>query len=1715
MSTRLDRLVLLLDTGSTQTVRHTAAKQLGEIQKQHPNDLYHLLSRILVHLRSKTWETRVACGVAIESICENVAQWDPPPSNETYKEDEDGLRFSSFNITQVVDRGEPLVASQGKEFDVDLSDMDPKERLALQKKRLRERLGLGTQFMDVDFFDEQDVKMEVQPQQKSNKISLQQASQVKKEPTSEPDPFAGLSARERAQMKRKARMQGKKGSQPAPDITSSSAMKKRKLDESVVVQHKDVTELGVYSSGDEWPFEGICEQLCLDLFSPQWEIRHGAAIGLRDIIKVHGNGVGKLVGLSKKDNERRHELWLEDVAIRLLCVLALDKFADFVGDQAIVPVRETCAQTLAVVMQYSSPKLALQVMEQGILKLLSHASLSLQDSKTGYWEVRHAALIGLKYWMAVRTDLLDQVLVGKDPKTDAPAFTAIVDGLKDKNDDVRAVASSSLIPVSEKLVQLLAPQKVFHSIVVCLWASLQELDDLTAATSFVMDLLADLVKQPTIAHIMRQEATNFFQKLVPQLFPFFRHAIHTVRMAVLRTLITLSDLTKENNGSTNWVTIDLMRLVFQNFIVEERREIVKTSKDLWTKLVGLIESNTVRDPTSLGVFFDKTLVLLFALIMSPPGTPIDTRLFVQFASSQKHGTKRTTETGLNISPHDKAMVSQDLTIVDMDDILHGRLAGVDSLGQMMSVIIQKGADERLQVGETLNAYLMSAHAGHRVFCSLMLQACAKDWTARYTSNPMDNPLLRRLWDQTMQALQDAMNATLLYQELVPPLQLVRSECIFMRKRLGELGVTVHVIPPMPNEQPEPYNPLGSNFSIQVAETVLQLATVDDELVLNSMSRLSQHIETFKQLEIKHNRQVKASFASFIVSLNQLPPKLNPIIRPLMDAINNEENAELQERSAQGLAQLIRLNILNQKKNVNEHMVKNICVALCEDPDAVGKLGNETKGILTLDKMKQVQEKKDKKKKKSQMDDLDAATTSAAEQAAKATADDAQKREYMIKHRGAEQTLARFCVDFGPELFEIVTNLWSILEPIVHAGTELQNKKQDFEVKQELADSLHILATLMPHVHHDLFPKMETLVKPCIYLLSCPLVLIRHLASKALASMGQHMQVRAMRHMIDLVIPLAGDSLNDHNRQGAVEVIFYIVEQMQEQVLPYLVFLIVPLLGRMSDSNEDVRFLSTNVFAQLVKLSPLEAGVPNPADFTPQMIEKKNLERKFVGQLIGSEKVSEFSLPISIKADLRPYQKEGVSWLAFLNRYGLHGILCDDMGLGKTLQSICMMASDHFYRQQEYEKTKKPDKAHCPSLVVCPSTLTGHWFFEIKKYCDFMKPIIYAGDREERASIRRVMMKHDIIIISYEVLRNDLEELLKYHFNYITLDEGHVIKNPQTKLTKAVKSIKGFHRLILSGTPVQNNVLELWSLFDFLMPGFLGTEQQFNERFGKPILQSRDAKASSREQERGALALEALHKQVLPFLMRRMKEDVLDDLPPKIIQDYYCELSEVQKMLYENFSSSKAKEGISSEVDQKKGQTHIFQALQYLRKLCNHPSFVLNESHPQYEKAMKAIKQQGRKLPDVENSPKLMALQQLLLDCGIGSSEATSQHRVLIFAQMKQMLDLIETQLFKRLMPTVTYMRLDGQLDGVKRHELVQNFNSDPSIDCLLLTTHVGGLGLNLTGADTVIFVEHDWNPMKDLQAMDRAHRIGQKKVVNVYRLITKGTLEEKIMGYPR
>jgi TATA-binding protein-associated factor len=866
------------------------------------------------------------------------------------------------------------------------------------------------------------------------------------------------------------------------------------------------------------------------------------------------------------------------------------------------------------------------------------------------------------------------------------------------------------------------------------------------------------------------------------------------------------------------------------------------------------------------------------------------------------------------------------------------------------------------------------------------------------------------------------------------------------------------------------------------------------------------VDEARAMREQRDMRVLAAAAGALVALRDIPKKPGHIIKGMMDSVKKEENVELQQRSATAVASLIEHYTAATKRGPVDKIIGNLVKYCCVDTSETPEFSHNAqleKSILSL------------RKEEDRRDHPDAAKF------------EREAKEARIMRRGAKDALEQLTIKFGAQLMEKIPNLASLVERPLKVALEgdlpetITNPEN--ELGQEVVDGLSTLRALLPKFDPGLYSWVIGLMPLISKALQCRLSVVRYAAAKCFATICSVINVDGMTMLVEKVLPTINNALDVHHRQGAIECIYHLIHVMEDGILPYVIFLVVPVLGRMSDSDNDTRLLATTSFATLVKLVPLEAGIPDPPGMSEELLKGRDRERKFMSQMLDVRKVEPFQIPVAIKAELRSYQQDGVNWLAFLNRYNLHGILCDDMGLGKTLQTICIVASDHHMRAEEFAKSQAPDARKLPTLIVCPPSLSGHWQQEVKQYAPFLNCIAYVGPPSERARLQPMLSEADVVVTSYDVCRNDNDLLNAINWNYCVLDEGHLIKNPKAKITLSVKKLMSNHRLILSGTPIQNNVLELWSLFDFLMPGFLGTEKVFLDRFAKPIAASRFSKSSSKEQEAGALAIEALHKQVLPFLLRRLKEEVLNDLPPKIIQNYYCDPSDLQKKLFEDFSKKEQKE-LQDKVGstERSDKEHIFQALQYMRRLCNSPALVVKEGHKQYNEVQSYLSAKRSNIRDVSHAPKLSALRDLLVDCGIGLDHSAegeldtgasyvSPHRALVFCQMKEMLDIVQNDVLKKLLPSVQYLRLDGGVEATKRQDIVNRFNTDPSYDVLLLTTSVGGLGLNLTGADTVIFVEHDWNPQKDIQAMDRAHRIGQKKVVNVYRLITRGTLEEKIL----
>ncbi|XP_078440415.1 ROOT GROWTH DEFECTIVE 3 isoform X2 [Wolffia australiana] len=1463
----------------------------------------------------------------------------------------------------------------------------------------------------------------------------------------------------------------------------------------------------------------------------------------------------KLIKLARYSWIKNWE-FLQDCAIRFICVLALDRFGDYVSDQVVAPVRETCAQGLGAILKHMHPTLVYETLQ-----------VLLQMQCRQEWEIRHGSLLGIKYLVAVRQDMLQDLL--------GYVLPACKIGLEDPDDDVRAVAAEALIPAASSLVSL--KKGILHPVITLLWDILLYLDDLNPSTSSVMNLLAELYSQSDLMldigessgmkefdlnkvslvdenlEAMKPEDNPYvLSTLAPRLWPFMRHTITSVRHSAIRTLERLLEVGLRRSTSDNtsvWpseILGDTLRIVYQNLLLEINDEILHTSERVWTLLLQCSDEN-LESPSKL--YFSGWV----QLAATATGSALDDgKMYWPVALPRKshfraaakmravsYENENVANPCFDASGENKVLQYSDEHQASSMKIIFGadsekgvmstRVVTATALGGLVSRL----REESLQaVVDTLWNYSISMSGVQRQVACLILIAWFKQLKSENCpdvtkiSAGIANSL--RVWLLELLSCPDpsfpTKSSSLPYSELSRTYVKMRNEgrklfnlaesCVTFKDLVSSSTISLDTL-----SIDDAMN-FVSKFSLprhRANENGSEERQLDD--VELSRQRLLSTACYLNCVQSNLHLSVSALIAAAIVWMSELPSKLNPVILPMMASIKREQEEILQQTAAEALAELI-YSCVGRKPGPNDKLIKNICNQACMDftetPQAA--VINSLEVVESQDLLNLGRPAFNRKSTKGQVP---------------TGGEDKTKMEGIICRRGSELAFKYLCGKFGSSLFEGLPKLWDciteFLKPMPDSSDDDCNVMEaidDLKGKdpQLLINNIQVIRSITPSVNESLRPKLVSLLPSIIRCISHPHVAVRLAAAKCITSMARTMTSPVMGVVIKKVIPLLGHSSCLDSRQGAGILMSLLVQEMGVELVAYAPLLIVPLLKCMSDSDRMVRSTVTHSFAALVPLLPLAKGLPLPQGLCGDL-SRDTEDAKFLEQLLDNSQIDDYVLPIKLKVALRRYQQEGINWLSFLRRFKLHGILCDDMGLGKTLQASAIVAADIIEGQ-----ASNTGKEH-RSLIIVPSTLVGHWAYEIDKYVDedVFKTLQYVGSVQERALLRDSFPSYNLIIASYDVVRKDINFLEKLHWNYCILDEGHVIKNAKSKITNAVKQLKAENRLVLSGTPIQNNVLELWSLFDFLMPGFLGTERQFQATYGKPLLAARDTKCSSKDAEAGALAMEALHKQVMPFLLRRTKEEVLLDLPEKIIQDRYCDLSPVQLKLYEQFSSSDAKKEISTinmeeAAPSSKATSHIFQALQYLLKLCSHPLLVLGQKPP--ESLLRAVCDVMPSCSDVisslhalEHSPKLVALKEILDECGIGQSgsgidggSAAGEHRVLIFAQHRSLLDIIEKDLFQAHMKSVTYLRLDGSVEPEKRFDIVKIFNSDPTIDVLLLTTHVGGLGLNLTSADTLVFMEHDWNPMKDHQAMDRAHRLGQRKVVNVHRLIMRGTLEEKVMS---
>jgi ERCC4-related helicase len=460
------------------------------------------------------------------------------------------------------------------------------------------------------------------------------------------------------------------------------------------------------------------------------------------------------------------------------------------------------------------------------------------------------------------------------------------------------------------------------------------------------------------------------------------------------------------------------------------------------------------------------------------------------------------------------------------------------------------------------------------------------------------------------------------------------------------------------------------------------------------------------------------------------------------------------------------------------------------------------------------------------------------------------------------------------------------------------------------------------------------------------------------------------------------------------------------------------------------------------------------------IDTSEAYRKLLKSLEDFSQIEEPPLPEGFRGELRDYQKNGYAWVRFLHKYGLNGILADEMGLGKTAQTLAALIEAHSFGDAK------------TSLIICPPSVLSAWDEEIKKFtsvADF-RTSRYVGSNRQK--ILSALNHYDAVLTTYTIAARDIEVLSKIAWEYVVLDEAQKIKNNSTATAKACKRLIANHKLALTGTPIENRLSELWSIYDFLMPSYLGGYAKFRDRYEIPIIKQGDHKAT-----------EDLKRRISPFKLRRLKSQVAKELPEKILMERYCELTPEQVQLYKQYASAE-QEKIRNLPDAKvRIDTSILTAILRLKQICCHPALVTKDKSNIY----------GR-------SGKLDAFLEI-----IDELEETGE-RVIIFSQFTEMLEILRKVFDER---KHSYFYLDGQTPEKNRAKMIEDFQKG-AVPFFLISLRAGGLGITLTEASCVIHYDRWWNPAVEDQATDRAHRIGQKNMVKVFRIHTTGTIEERI-----
>ena len=1391
----------------------------------------------------------------------------------------------------------------------------------------------------------------------------------------------------------------------------------------------------------------LATEFLYNMWSPSWMVRHGSLLGLLALVRAWQAAL--------KETSVHPRSWSQDLLARSIALLALDRFGDFSGaflieetDEkntissrfhggVVAPVRETAGQLVAVLFMLLTDKIDGHSVKHRIISSMDHclnAAQLVAGTSLNAWESRHGILVALKYisvllWreMGRKSMILsnrgERHLLSNQTTDDIQALNHIIKAaishLDDPSDDVVSAAAHLLRENTKHLTichfegsseialnpSILGPH---------VYEAIAKAKAHSSSIPDLIGLLAELLAHKPEATIDVSKACGL-DHFIDMLLGLLNSDFESVQGSALKALGSLS------------------------IIVETEAKLAH----------GISRFDTHKGQ-------EATLLKLFGRVLS--------RLFTASPQFERSESKRQmVQTWQKICKAmqfisqsakdefhmcERELYLQFFTHPDLSSI-SGYFHFIEISSDLLVFLSSNTPDPfpTKELHSLLAIHLKSPWIGQCEAACLLVSKLAGQ--PGYSSD-------------TLEFIETNIEHT------------VTSE---VAACLNENASRVWSNPPIFQLCNEAMRKCFSDNDLSDSTTVKNVLSIWDRFIRVRDGQGEEGMQRYKgpSLDVLSMR-LKATASSAALALG-IPRKITPFVRPLMTSLKSES---CRLRLAMTVDTIVRL--LGRMESMPEYRAAFIKI-----------FGSITQAAITE------------------------------------------------SHTNSPEVYKPACEGLGGlasnmsanELFDKSNPTWRWLQNLSSAERECS--------KEKLLSSIHLVRVLCSQVSKNGNDTIRSLARQTQEkLLLCALKDddedVRTTAESALLTMCVSKDIRVLQLILrGTVLLLSGDPSQDI-RIRCCRLISSVADITGTLFRHFVRGLLPTTMRMMRDKSSECSTIATKIFACLVQLAPL-VQLEDSLDL--ELTSEDSHTSAVIDHLILGLPIPPCKLPTDVSnalsqsgIELRTYQMEGISWLHFLQRIYLNGALCDSMGLGtihqhdlqtlnarfmkvilrfcchlcsgKTLQALVAIALAH---SREIDSPL--------SLIVCPSTLVGHWISETEKLFPgdkVFQPIALVGSVSSRKKFWKSLIRgKNLIVTSYAVLRSDIDHFEKINFTYCCLDEAHLLRNPKTATSKASRRISSVHRLILSGTMIQNRVDDLWAAFDFLMPNFLGTSKYFVKEYGAPIAKSQSISATAEEIRSGREKLKALHQKVLPFILRREKEQVLTELPPKNVMVLKCRMSEAQGNIYSSFMSSREmRKSIASlqralDVNDGKGSalgSDVLKTLFFMRLLCTHPALISTQKMEVKDRPAIQVQDSGKLLalaeifrslgieeqvesaadndtsilycrPETEQDPDAFssvcgsASFAPIADQGLPSYER-KQSKCLVFAQFSQSLDVVEEALLIASMSSSKYLRMDGSVPTSRRGEIANRFNSDPSIRILLLTTRVGSLGLNLTGADTVV-----------------------------------------------